>query len=343
MDVDEAGQGAGAPSRLRTAVRSVLLLVLAAMLVGVGQPADPPAVDDSVPQLTPQVPDSVFLPRPVAESAVEQAPAAPAPQEQAPAPASSAPTGHSAQTFATRYPEHAAAQQVAGQPSTFHWAVIIGVNAYQGRTGNTLGSVADARVVRDDLVRRGWRGDHVLMLTDGAATHAWIVRALEWLAQKTDDRSTVVFTYSGHMRHKSGNSAIWPADNNYLWNADFGRMIGAVRADRMWISLQGCHAEGMRAAGVEGPNRVVTYSSKTAEKSYEDPQAGHSVQGNYLFREGLYQGWGAGGHPAATSVQAAFNWAAPRASTRTAGFQTPVMSDQLGRPFTLEVTGPPSG
>lgn len=328
------------PGRLRTLVRCLVVLALAGTLVGVGPQADRPPVDDVLAGITPEVPDSVYLPVPEREP--PKRPEAPATTESSPAPAP-APAGPSQQAFAARYPEHAAAQQVDSQPSTFHWAVIVGVNDYQGRTGSTLGSVADATMLRDDLVRRGWRGDHVLMLTEGAATRDWIVRALEWLAHKTDERSTVVFSYSGHMKHARGNSAIWPVDNAFLWNADFGRMVGAVRADRMWLSLQGCHAEGMRAAGVEGPNRVVTYSSKTAEKSYEDPDVGHSVQGNYLLREGISQGWGNGGRPEGVSVQNAFQWAAPRANTRTAGSQTPVIADHLGRPFTLEITGPPGG
>lgn len=316
--------------RPATLVRTLVVLTLAATLVGVGPSPDPSALDDLRLDLAPLVPDSLYLPTP------ERPPATPAETPAAPA------QSPSQATFASRYPQHAAAQQIDSEPSTFHWAVIVGVNAYQGRTGNTLGSVADAHVLRDALFARGWRDDHVLVLTDGAATRDWIVRALEWLAAKTDDRSTVVFSFSGHMRHSSGNSAIWPADNNYLWNADFGRMIGAVGADKMWVSLQGCHAEGMRAAGVEGPNRVVTYSSQTAQKSYEDPEVGHSVAGNYLLREGLRDGWGNNGQPGDVSVQGAFQWAAPRASTRTSGAQSPVIADHLGRPFTLQVTGAPS-
>ncbi|HVL98521.1 MAG TPA: caspase family protein [Egibacteraceae bacterium] len=322
------------PSRLGTLLRSLLVLVLAGALVGVGTSPDP-APHDGLAPIKRALPDADFLP------VSRPQPPEPAPE---PAPAPQQPPGTpSQQAFAGRYPEHAAAQQIDGQPSTFHWAVIVGVNDYQGRTGSTLGSVADAHVLRDSLFRRGWRGDHVLVLTDGAATRDWMVRALEWLVAKTDERSTVVFSFSGHMRHSGGNSALWPADNAYLWNADFGRMIGAVRADRMWVSLQGCHAEGMRAAGVEGPNRVVTYSSRTPEKSFEDPEAGHSVQGNYLLREGLLDGWGNNGQPTGVSVQGAFAWAAPRANIRTAGKQTPVLADHLGRPFTLEITGPPAG
>lgn len=316
------------------------LLTLAFTVVGLA-PSTAPAVD-RLAAITPQQPDSLFLPRP---DSSPPAPTEPDPGEQdrgGGGQATVTAATSSEQIFAEHYPQHARAEQVDGQPATFHWAVIVGVDDYQGRTGSTLGSVADATVLRNALLARGWRNDHVLTLTEGQATHDGIVRGLEWLARKTDERSTVVFSSSGHMRHKGGNSAIWPVDNNYLWNADFGRMVGAIRADRMWISIQGCHAEGMRAPGVEGPNRVVTYSSRTPEKSYEDPEVGHSVQGNYLLREGIAQGWGNDGQPQNVSVQSAFAWAAPRATTRTAGQQTPVIVDGLGRPFTLGVTGPPA-
>lgn len=327
-------EGRRANTRLVTALRTVVVLALAAVLGGIGPGVERSPAQDRLVEITPRVPDSVYLPSP------DWSPPERDKVEREPAP-ERAPATPSEQAFADKYPDHHAARQVAGEASTFHWAVIVGVNDYQGRTGSTLGSVADAQVLRDDLVRRGWRGDHVLVLTDGDGTHDWIVRALEWLQRKTDDRSTVVFSFSGHMRHASGNSAIWPADNTYLWNADFGRLIGAVQADRMWVSLQGCHAEGMRAPGVEGPNRVVTYSSTTPEKSYEDPDVGHSVQGNYLFREGISEGWGNDGMREGVSVQGAFAWAAPRANTRTAGLQTPVIADGLGEPFTLDITGPP--
>lgn len=327
----------GDRSRARGALLPALIAMLAAALSVAGFAPGTDAADDPLAGVTTEVPDSLYLPAPEAPAPpVEPAPAEPGPAEPAPAPA-----WPGQESFASRYPEHAAARQVDGDPSSFHWAVIIGVNDYQGSTGSTLGSVADATVLRDALFARGWRGDHVLTLTEGAATRAGIVQAMEWLAAKTDERSTVVFSSSGHMRHKGGSSAIWPVDNNYLWNADFGRQLAPIRADRMWVSIQGCHAEGMRAAGVEGPNRVVTYSSRTAEKSYEDPEVGHSVQGNYLFREGIREGWGNNGVASGVTVQGAFAWAAPRATTRTAGQQTPVIVDGLGRPFTLDITGPP--
>lgn len=239
--------------------------------------------------------------------------------------------------FAAEFPEHAAARQVDGEPDSFHWAVIIGVNDYAGGTGDTFGSVPDALVLRDILLERGWREDHVLVLTDRMADHDRTVRALEWLARSTDDRSTVVFSSSGHIRHTGGRTGLWPSDNQFLWSEDLGRLLGAIESERMWVTLQGCHAQGLAAPGVEAPNRVVTYSSPVTQKSFEDPETQHSLQGYYLFAEGIRDGWGDADGDGRVSVQEAYGWGAPRAELRSSGLQSPVLVDGLGRPFHLEV------
>lgn len=220
------------------------------------------------------------------------------------------------------------------------------MNDYAGGTSNTFGSVGDALALQHTLLRQGWRADQVLLLTDRAATHDRIVRALEWLARSTDGRSTVVFSFSGHLRRGPGATALWPSDHRYIWPLDLGRLLGAVRADRMWVSLQGCYAAGLAAPGVEGPGRITTYSSQREQKSYEDPQTGYSVMGQYLFGEGLRDGWGdyEGNRDGRVSVAEAFAWAAPRAEARTVGQrfgpQVPVKVDGLGgREFHLDVTG----
>jgi hypothetical protein len=272
---------------------------------------------------TPEVPDSVYL-----AGAVRPQPDPPPP-----------PVTDSERLFAEEFPEHAAARQVEGEPATHHWAVIIGVNDYVGPTGNTFGSVPDALVLRDILLARGWRSDHVLVLTDRMGDHDRTVRALEWLARKTDERSTVVVSSSGHIRHKGGRTGLWPADNQFIWSEDLGRMLGAIRAERMWITFQGCHAGGLAAPGIEGPGRVVTYSSPVTQKSFEDPETQHSLQGFYVFAEGIRDGWGDADGDGRVSVQEAWAWGAPRAEIRSAGLQSPVLVDGLGRPFFLEIEG----
>lgn len=232
------------------------------------------------------------------------------------------------------------------EPTGSHWAVVIGSDAYRGATADTIGSAADARLLTDLLQRHGWRDDHVRTLTNARATQADIRQAFAWLARKADEDSTVVVSYSGHMDHRHTAAGVvtglWTQDNERIWRAEFARMMGAVDADRMWISLQGCYAAGLAAPGVEGDDQLVTYSSHASQPSYEDPRTGHSVMGTYLFREGLAQGWGNGGNPQDVSVQEAFAWAAPRAQRRTGGKQTPVMSDGLGEAFTLNVAPTPN-
>lgn len=255
-------------------------------------------------------------------------------------------SSESEQIFRRQFPVQAAARQVEGDRSTFHWAVLVGVNAYQGRTKDTIGSVADATLMRTLLLQRGWREDHILLLTDANATHDNIVRGLEWLARSTDERSVVVFSYSGHMRYQKGDpdrdgeardSGLWPTDNRYIWDSDFARMVKPIRAARMWLALQGCHSGGMNDAGLEAPNRVVTYSSLERQKSYEDPEVGHSVTGWFMFAEGIRDRFGDANSDGRVSVQEAHAWATPRAYTRTSNRQSMQMADTLGRPFHLEV------
>lgn len=236
--------------------------------------------------------------------------------------------------LAERFPAHADARQT-DTPAGRRWALIVGVNAYQGESvSDTLGSVADARALADVLAERGWRDDHVLVLTDAEATGEMIRAGIEWLAERADDTSTVVASYSGHLQHQDGTTALWPTDHDYLWADEVGDRFAEVAADRMWLSFQGCHAQGLRTRRLHREDRVITYSSRTAEKSYEDPETGQSVQGYYLFTEGLADGRGA----AATdrpSVQQAFGWAAPRMHQRTAEQQTPQIWDGLDEPFRL--------
>lgn len=326
-------------------VPDIVVTVRAAETATPAASVSPPSRPEVV-QTTPQAP----APSPRTEPAPAEPAAAPAPPS-APAAeprmrAASAETD-SERVFRERFPVQAAARQVEGDRATFHWAVLVGVNRYEGRTKDTIGSVADATLLRAELLRRGWREDHILLLTDHQATHDDIVRGLEWLARKTDPRSVVVFSFSGHMRYQKGDpdgdgeyrdSGLWPSDNRYLWDADFVRMIDAVRAERMWLSFQGCHSGGMNDPGLERPGRLVTYSSLEREKSYEDPEVNHSVTGWYMFAEGMRDRFGDGDRDGRVSVQEAHAWATPRAYTRTTQRQSMQITDGVGHPFHLEVS-----
>lgn len=248
--------------------------------------------------------------------------------------------------FREQFPAQAAARQVDGDRASMHWAVIVGVNDYEGRTKDTIGSRADAELLQQILLREGWREDHILLLLDRQGTHDNIVRGLEWLARSTTERSAVVFSFSGHMRYQNGDpdadgeardSGLWPADNRFIWDSDMARMLNAIPASRMWASFQGCHSGGMNDPGMERAGRVVTYSSTQRQKSYEDPEVGHSVQGWFMFAEALRDGHGDTDGDGRVSIQEAYAWNAPRAHARTTQRQSPQLADGLGRPFFLDV------
>ena len=283
-----------------------------------------------------------------ATSSAARPPARPAaPAAAAPAPAAAAPAGSaSVQAFAREHPAQAAATRIPGDPAGNAWAVLVGINDYAGGMTDNIGSSNDAQVVADVLIRSGWRADHIVVLRDRAATHDAIVRALEWLIRSTDDESKVIFSFSGHVRQSKRegdvdrdgeklDEGLWAADNRYVWDADLSRMLAGVRSQVSWVTIQGCEAAGFNDPGMERPGRVVTYSSREDQKSYEDPEVALSVAGRFFFGEALRDGYGDADGDHRVTIQEGLMWAAPRMSVRTSGRQSAILVDGLGRPFSL--------
>lgn len=257
--------------------------------------------------------------------------------------------------FEQRFPAHAAADQDAAVPASSRWAVLIGVNEHQGRTRDNVASRQDAEDLAAHLVSLGWREDHVLVLTDLAATRENIVQALRWLARNTTPDSVVVVHYSGHTKQWPGrdvdgdgevtDEGLWPSDNRFVTDRELAELLGDVRAARMWVNVAACEAAGLADPGLVRPGRVLTFSSREDEKSYEDPERGNSVWGYFVIEEALRGGFGDRDGDRVVTVEEAFAFAAPRAVTRTErqsrGAQHPVMIDRLDGAFDLRVPAPP--
>lgn len=248
------------------------------------------------------------------------------------------------EAFEARYPEQAAAERGSGGAGDA-WALVIGINEHQGAVADNYVSRQDAERVRELLLRDGWSDERIVLMTDADATGEMIRQGLAWLARKSGDDAKVVFHYSGHSKKWYGaggaieDMALWPTDDDFVRRAELATALGEVAHDEMWGNVAACEAAGFHVEGVAAPGRVWTYSSRGDEKSYEDPSAGHSVWGMYLLDEGLWQV--ADGAP--PPIQEAFAGAAPKATHYTSlqvphGPQTPVLEDDLGRPFDLAVT-----
>jgi hypothetical protein len=242
--------------------------------------------------------------------------------------------------FEARFPAQAAAEAEGGRGGD-DWALLIGINEHQGSVADNFVSRQDAERMRALLLRAGWSGNRIVLLTDADATGDMMREGLAWLARKSGEGSKVVFHYSGHSKKWYGagggieDMALWPTDDDFVRRGELATALADVEHAEMWGNVAACEAAGFHLDGVAGPDRVWTYSSRADEKSYEDPSAGHSVWGMFLLDDGL---WQAGSSP--PPVQEAFVEAAPKASHYTSlqvpyGPQTPVIEDDLGRPFDL--------
>ena len=213
------------------------------------------------------------------------------------------------------------------------WALIVGVTNYRGNVKDTRGGANDARLVRDVLLRHGWRSDRIRILTDGQATGRAVSDGLAWLQRNSSSRTFSFFHYSGHVKQKNGHEYLWPVDNRYIVDTEVARVLRAVRGTG-WTNISACEAGGFDE-GLSSRRHLFTASSHVTEKSYEDPKTGFSVWTGMLFDEGLRDKRADRDGDGRVSVHEAFQYAAPRAKTYTRnqrphGPQTPQLAGGNG-------------
>ncbi len=257
--------------------------------------------------------------------------------------------------FAERHAPQLAAVQDPADPATTRWALLIGINEHLGGVSDNIGSRQDAEALRAHLLANGWRDDHILLLTDRAATGAAIRDGLRWLADKTDESSVAVFHYSGHSKKWRGvdrdgdgevtDEGLWPTDDDFIVDSDLVALLDPVRPSAFWISFASCNAAGFADPGLAQPGRVLTFSSGEPQKSYEHPSWGHSVWGWFLIEQGMRAGLADLDGNGRVGVEEAWTWARPHAidTTRSQryGSQDAVIVDQLDGELHLGIPGAP--
>ncbi len=218
------------------------------------------------------------------------------------------------------------------------WALLVGVDRFQGSTRPNYGAVADVADVRQALLKSGWADDHIKVLTDGAATAGAIRAGLQWLVERSGPNSLSVFHYSGHVKQVGSTEYLWPHDNSFIADAELAASLRQLKG-QAWIDISGCEAAGFDE-GISAPNRLFTASSRANEKSYEIPDMRQSVFTLLLVEQAMIQGQGDANRDGRVSVQEAFAYAAARAPQITAGqsqgAQHPVMAGWDGTPLFLD-------
>ena len=217
------------------------------------------------------------------------------------------------------------------------WAVIIGIQQYQGRTHPTLGGEGDANAFMQALGNAHWPADHILELVDGAATVSNIRAAMQWLVQRSGPNTLSVFHYSGHVCIDStgpcgaGHMYLWSVDNQFISDDEVGNNLRSLQG-KAWVDIAGCEAAAFDK-GISNDQRLFTAASQANEKGYEHPDWHESIWTGLAIDQGMLQNDAdsRGNHD--VTVQEAVRWAQPRASEYTQGQdhgpQHPVISSNL--------------
>lgn len=184
--------------------------------------------------------------------------------------------------------------QGKGAPPSKRWAVVIGIQDYDGNTESTLGGDGDAKAVRTALLKAGWLPDHIRMVTGDAPTAAGIRAAMEWLAARSTPTSFSLLHYSGHVCIASrgpcaaGHTYLWSRDNVFLPETEVVARMKRVHG-YSWLDVAGCEA-GAFDAGYHSSTRMFSGSSRADETSYEDPDWKKSVWAGLVWDRGFARG-----------------------------------------------------
>ena len=198
------------------------------------------------------------------------------------------------------------------------WALLVGLDHFQGRTRPNSGSVGDVNDMKDALVRGGWRADHIRVLTDAGASAEAIRAGLRWLVANSTPVSFSLFSYSGHVKQQGTTESIWPYDNKLIADKELAGALKGLRG-YAWVNISGCEAAGFDE-GISSPRRLMTMSSRANEKSYEmPPDYRNSVFSYYLVDQAMNQQLADTNLDRRVSIQEAFRYTADRATPATEG------------------------
>ncbi|MBV8236330.1 MAG: caspase family protein [Acidimicrobiia bacterium] len=221
------------------------------------------------------------------------------------------------------------------------WAVVIGIQRYQGDTHATLGGEGDAAAFMQVLSNDHWPGDHILELVDGTATAANIRAAMQWLTRHSAPNTLTLFHYSGHVCIEStgpcgaNHMYLWSVDNQFISDDEVGNNLRGLQGNA-WVDIAGCEAAAFDK-GISSSQRLFTAASQANEKGYEDPDWHESVWTGLAIDQGMLQGQADSNGDHVVTVQEAVRWAQSRATDMTQGQshgpQHPVISS--GQDFNL--------
>ena len=193
-------------------------------------------------------------------------------------------------------------------PNIDDFAVVVGVEKYNGLPDASYAE-RDAKAVYEHLVALGYPRRNIALLTGAQATRTGLVKNIEaWLPQNINERSSVVFYYSGHGAPDptGGTAYLVPSDGDpqYLEETAYPvkrlyEKLSALKAKRVLVAMDSCFsgaggrsvlAKGTRPLvgkidlGSVGGKVVSLTASSSSQISGTEEAQGHGLFTYYLLR-----------------------------------------------------------
>ena len=169
---------------------------------------------------------------------------------------------------------------------THGYALLIGV----GETSSpeyslpvTVRDVQALHAVLTDLELCAYPKDerHIRLLHDAGATRSAILEGLDWLKGQAaaDSEATVVVYYSGHGTFNRSTNQYYllqhdfnPSDvsNSALSGREFTQALRQIKARRLLVAIDSCHAEGMATAKKGGAGLPADFVPFALPKDFVD-------------------------------------------------------------------------
>lgn len=187
-----------------------------------------------------------------------------------------------------------------------YYALIIGIDKYNGAWNELNNAVNDAKAVESTLKGK-YRFEHFRTLYDAQATRENIISEFEWLMQNVKENDNVLVYYSGHGEYKKElNKGYWvPVDastaslSKYISNSDLQTFLGGIKAKHTLLISDACFSGDIfRGNTLSVPfeesekyyKEVYTLASRQAltsgglEPVTDGGKDGHSVFTYYLLK-----------------------------------------------------------
>ncbi|OFX52525.1 MAG: hypothetical protein A2046_06090 [Bacteroidetes bacterium GWA2_30_7] len=151
-----------------------------------------------------------------------------------------------------------------------YYALIIGIDNYQGEWPKLKNAVADAKAV-ESLLKSKYRFNTFHTLYNEKATRDNVIQEFEWLVQNVKSKDNVLIYYSGHGDFKQElNKGYWvPVDaaklstSNYISNNDIQTFLGGIKSNHTLLISDACFS------GDIFRGKTVSFPYENTEKYYQ--------------------------------------------------------------------------